>query len=345
VRTASIAFAALSTTLTIASGASPGPTPGHASTAHLAMRTSLGPAALRYGLSLGSPTEGHLIGGAHLMPTEYLRIEPADTAGDVRWGLEPLVGMLDRAGRVVRHQYPGAMLSVGHLSREGGGDIDQHRSHESGRDADVAFYVKSAAGKQLLSPHFVQFRADGTAPTWPGAYFDDARNWSLVAALVGDAEAHVTHLFVASPLRARLLAYAERAGAPQAVRMRAAELMQQPHGVLPHDDHFHVRIGCPARMNACVENPTLRVVHAGHALDGPAERRVASDAPRGHHGPPTHALITPAPRRAAMPAATPASAPELAPGNGPAADPAAEPEPEPNEPPARLALPIDDVDG
>jgi penicillin-insensitive murein endopeptidase len=333
VRTASLAFAALSTTLTLASGASPGPSQAHAGGTRMAVRSSLGPAALRFGLSLGSPTEGHLIGGAHLVPTEYLRIEPADTAGDVRWGLEPLVGMLDRAGRAVRRQHPGTVLSVGHLSREGGGDIEQHRSHESGRDADVAFYVRGAAGRQLLSPHFVAFRADGTAPTWPGAYFDDARNWTLVSSLVGDPEAHVTHLFVASPLRARLLAYAEHAGAPQAIRMRAAELMQQPHGVLPHDDHFHVRIGCPAHMSGCVENPTLRVARHERYLE-PHGARDASDALRGH-ATPTHALITPAPKRA--------PAPEYAPAPEPA--PAPDPEAEPAAPPAQRSLPIDDVDG
>ena len=131
-----------------------------------------------------------------------------------------------RAGRASARTL-GAVLSVGHLSREGGGDVDQHRSHESGRDADVGFFVRSATGRQLMAPHFVSFRADGTAPTWPGAYFDDAKNWALVASLVGDAQAHVTHLFVASPLRARLLAFAEHAGAPQETRMRAAELMQQ----------------------------------------------------------------------------------------------------------------------
>ena len=345
VRTASLAFAALSTTLTLASGASPGPSQAHASSTRMAVRSSLGPAALRFGLSLGSPTEGHLIGGAHLMPTEYLRIEPADTAGDVRWGLEPLVGMLDRAGRAVRRQYPGTVLSVGHLSREGGGDIEQHRSHESGRDADVAFYVRGAAGRQLLSPHFVAFRADGTAPTWPGAYFDDARNWTLVSSLVSDPEAHVTHLFVSSPIRARLLAYAEHAGAPQAIRMRAAELMQQPHGVLPHDDHFHVRIGCPAHMSGCVENPTLRVARHERYSD-PHGERAASDALHGRTAP-THALITPAPKRAPAPAPEYAPAPAPAPGYAPAPElaPAPDPEPEPAEPPAPLSLPIDDVDG
>ena len=28
------------------------------------------------------------------------------------------------------------------------------------------------------------FRGDGTAPSWPGALFDDARNWALVSAIL-----------------------------------------------------------------------------------------------------------------------------------------------------------------
>jgi penicillin-insensitive murein DD-endopeptidase len=329
VRSASLAFTALTATLTLATGAFSGAAqPQHARSERTARITTmaLGPAALRFGRSLGSPTEGHLIGGSHLTESEYLRIEPGDTAGDVRWGLEPLVTMLDRAARAVRRQFPGSVTSVGHLSREGGGDIDRHRSHESGRDADVVFFVRSATGRQLLSPHFVSFRADGTAPSWPGAYFDDAKNWALVAAFVGDAEARVTHLFIASPLRARLLAYAERTGAAQETRMRAAELMQQPHGVLPHDDHFHVRIGCPARMSGCVENPAVHLA------------RTPPQVARAHRLAAQHALVTPAPRRAPAP-------PTTAPREETPPEEPREAAPAPLDPPAVLSAPVDDVDG
>ena len=226
----------------------------HGSTAR--RPATMGLASLRFGRSIGSPDEGQLVGGAHLDETAYLRVLPAYSAGDARWGLEPLVTMIDRAARAVRRQFPDAILSVGQLSRAGGGDIDRHRSHESGRDADIGFFMRNAADKQLVPSHFVTVRGDGSAAAWPGALFDDAKNWALVAAMVADPEAHVTHLFVSAPLRARLLAYAERVGAPAAVRMRAAEAMQQPRAALPHDDHFHVRIACPAHMTACVENPT-----------------------------------------------------------------------------------------
>jgi penicillin-insensitive murein endopeptidase len=149
----------------------------------------------------------------------------------------------------------------------------------------------------------------------------------LVQALVTDPEAHVTHLFVAAPLRARLLAYAERMGAPANVRMRAAEVLQQPHGALPHDDHFHVRIGCPSHMSACVENPAARTHHGATVIA------------RGRRGAPTHGLITPAPTtHAPSLAPQPAPTPSVNPGED-------EPDTEPDAPPASMRVPIDDVDG
>ncbi len=338
-RPAPLALASIVATLTLSSGAFPGSAQRHAMTARA---TAFGPAALRFGRSIGSPTEGRLVGGMHLETAPYLRIVPSYEGEDVRWGLEPLVAMIDRAAHAVRRHFPDAIASVGHLSRAGGGDLDRHRSHESGRDADVSFFVRSASGKQLLPSHFVAFRGDGTAPSWPAAYFDDAKNWAFVAAMVSDPEAHVTHLFIAAPLRARLLAYAERNGVPAMLRVRAAEAMQQPRGALPHDDHFHVRIACPAHMNGCVENPAARPEHAlpatgargrrGGSLNG--ESTSATATGRGRDPRPA-----PAPRRApAPPPEKPAAAPERTPQP-------LDPSREPDVPPASMPAPIDDVDG
>ncbi len=233
------------------------------------------------GLSIGSPTEGHLVGGAHLEASPWLRITPCYEGEDVRWGLDSLVSLVDHGARSVRKEFPDSVLSVGHLSRRGGGDVDRHASHESGRDADVGFYITNQQGKPIYADHFVRFLGDGTAPTWPGAKFDDARNWAFVASIVTDGRARVSHLFVASPLRTRLLTYAQRIGAPYATRVRASEVMAQPRGSLPHDDHFHVRISCPAFMEACVELPTRNIARAKiprvrlrdtRALPGPTMR-------------------------------------------------------------------------
>ncbi|WP_394837498.1 penicillin-insensitive murein endopeptidase [Pendulispora rubella] len=263
-----VAVCAVVLTLSVAAW----PAAAHTQLAHLSVphtvhggHAALSAAAMRVGRSVGSPTTGHLIGGMQVEETSYLRIVPSCANSDVRWGLAPLVTMIDRAARQVRRKYSDAVLTVGHLSRPGGGEVDRHASHESGRDADILFYVKNHLGKPVVASSFVPFRADGTAPTWPGATFDDARNWLLVTALVTDKEARVSHIFVAAPLRARLLAYAARIGAPPAVRHRAAELLMQPRGSLPHDDHFHVRIGCPSGMHECIEFPQGRWAKKGPA--------------------------------------------------------------------------------
>jgi penicillin-insensitive murein endopeptidase len=338
VRSAPLAVASIVATLALPSGALPGAMARQAAIARTATLGHAAPAMLRFGRSIGSPTEGRLVGGMHLDDGPGLRVVPAYSAGDVRWGLEPLVTMIERAAHAVRRQFPDTITSFGHLSRAGGGDLDRHRSHESGRDADLAFFVRGGGNtrnKQLLASHFVPFRGDGTAASWPGAWFDDARNWALVASLVSDPVAHVTHLFVASPLRARLLAYAERVGVPSELRMRAAEVMQQPHGTLPHDDHFHVRIGCPAHMSGCVENPAVRVTAANANNASTTNTTVQGHGRRGGA------------RGAPLPITEPTT-PTLAPASPAGAKPT-RPETdsplEPELPPASLPAPVDDVDG
>src|SRR5262249_54775432 len=103
VRLQSLALAALSATLTVSTGAFPGPGPAKRTASRAG---ALGPAAMHFGRSVGSPTDGHLVGGSHLEESAYLRVVPSYDGGDVRWGLASLVSMIDRAARQVRRQFP-----------------------------------------------------------------------------------------------------------------------------------------------------------------------------------------------------------------------------------------------
>ena len=246
------------------------------------------------GKSVGSPTEGKLVDGVRLEEGPAIRIVPVYAGGDVRYGTRNLVHLIERAAARVRQKFPDSLLSVGHLSRRGGGELDHHASHESGRDADIGFYVSGAGGKALYAPHFVAFTGDAHAKTWPGARFDDAKNWAFVEALLTDPEVHVTHVFVAQPLKDRLMAYASKMQVREALRTRAAETLMQPKGALPHDDHFHVRISCPRSRQgeACIENPERKIARTarghGHVASrghgpssGPSGRSAPPPAPRG----------------------------------------------------------------
>src|SRR5512139_11241 len=159
------------------------------------------------GKSVGSPNEGRLEGGRKLEPSKALRV-----VGGHRWGVPTLVGMLERSSARVAKRFSGSVLTVGDLSRKGGGDVEGHRSHESGRDADVGFYLKKGQ-KPWVAPRFAAIDEEGKAVGLPSVRFDDARNWALIEAWLTDREASVLQIFVAQHVKLRLLAAARNAGA------------------------------------------------------------------------------------------------------------------------------------
>lgn len=267
--------------------------------------------------SIGAPNHGKLQGGVHLEMGPHLRVVGVYAQGDARWGVRELVEAIDHAAREVKKRYPDAVLGVGHLSNKDGGEIDRHRSHESGRDADLAFYLTDVAGRPVARDRFLPMLPNGIAAADSHLRFDDGRNWALVSALVSNPKARVTHIFVVNHLRTRLLAYAARVGAPAALRARVAEVLMQPHHALPHDDHFHVRVACPAGSSDCIEWP----VSSGGKTKGP--NALAKAKPPKAPKPPTkklvraratgHVTVQPIPPIAPAPSAAPSIAP-AAPG-------------------------------
>jgi penicillin-insensitive murein endopeptidase len=224
--------------------------------------------------SVGSPTDGALVGGVALRERAELRLRWPDGP---RWALPVLVSMLERAARHVDRRYPGSILLVGDLSGRIGGSLSGHVSHESGRDADVGFYYADALGRVFRTERLLPVRASGSAPV-SGLRFDDPRNWTLIEALLTDGEVVVQKIFVADPLKRRLLEYGRRHRASADVLLRAEAAMRQPARGAPHDDHFHVRIACPhSPANHCVSEPERlppapSAVHERTAALGPTER-------------------------------------------------------------------------
>jgi murein endopeptidase len=197
-------------------------------------------------LSLGYPNSGKLVGGRRFRETQFMTMIPAHANSRVRWALPALLSVLDRASRIVARKYPGSILDLGELSRRDGGPISSHLSHQNGRDADVGFYQADLDGQSVRSPRFVRFDRHGESRDDPTVRFDEKRNWAFVRAVLEDPHFEVRQIFIFAPLRARLLAYAAKVHAPRELRMKAARAMMQPVNALPHDDHFHIRISCPA---------------------------------------------------------------------------------------------------
>ncbi len=203
-------------------------------------------------LTVGHPNSGWQLRAKKLRDTAHLRVRSRSDA--YRYGHPALVLMLRRSAKDVARAVSGSVMLVGDLSRKQGGPLAGHHSHQSGRDADVAFYMRDGDDKPVTAPGFVKFGADGKAKNGSGYRFDDYRNWLLVQSWVKDDRAGLSHIFVSRALRARLLRYANKNPEFRPYVVRAAQLLKQPEAAEAHDDHFHVRIACPEKQLGLCKN-------------------------------------------------------------------------------------------
>jgi len=209
---------------------------------------------------LGSVSCGHANRGALAYPSElpvqgpgYVIPEPWRTRG-VRYGTDELTGLIQRSAATVARLYPDSVLGVADLSKAGGGAAERHRSHQSGRDVDLLYYAVDLQGKPMAPDSVMPvYTRKGRAyyaesPEWtpriPERYFDLARNWALVKALITDPDAEVMGIFVSRRIERWLIDYAKAANEPPELVQRAQIVVSSPHNAKSHNDHMHVRVGC-----------------------------------------------------------------------------------------------------
>jgi penicillin-insensitive murein endopeptidase len=206
-------------------------------------------------VSCGSTNRGALSDAA-MLPDEgfgYVMAEPWRSR-ESRYGTRELVSLIQRTSAAVAQEHKGSKLSVADLSKEQGGPIASHRSHQNGRDVDLIYYAMDAEGQPFYpDSHMAYYSSRGQAtyakaPTFvkdiPERYFDLARNWSLVRNLMLDTEVEVEHIFVSHRVKRWLLRYAQEIEEPEEIWKAANKLLHPPRGVRGHNDHMHVRIAC-----------------------------------------------------------------------------------------------------
>lgn len=216
------------------------------------------PVQVRESVSLGATHRGYLRRPTRLTNRGpgYIRTRPRDEA---RYGTRTLVDAIRRAARSVHAAFPGGHpLRVGDLSSRLGGPHPRHASHQSGRDADLLFYVRDIGGLSVAGPNWLPIDRYGLGLHRSQAVvFDTARNWHLVRTLVLDPHARVKWLFVSKAVKARLLRYAARRETSPRALARATWVLHEPRRGRVHDDHFHLRVGCSPEeaQLGCHEQP------------------------------------------------------------------------------------------
>jgi murein endopeptidase len=179
-------------------------------------------------ISVGFADQGRLINAARMPPDEAWVCKRPELA----FGAQETVEALMAAFRTVHKQFPtSAPARLNHIGGMEGGYLKPHRSHQSGRDADIGFFYKS-----------------DMAPA-PGArrekLIDPVRNWALLRALATETDVQV--ILVDRGILKVLRAYAIKAGED---RDFVDGLFLGGHKALiqharHHKDHFHVRFYAP----------------------------------------------------------------------------------------------------
>lgn len=232
-------------------------------------------------LSQGDPNHGAIVRPRRIAADgPGWEVPPTWLDRGFQHGTDEIVGAIEHAAERVARSHPPGRLGIADLSRVSGGPSRWHRSHHSGRDIDVMFYSVDARGRPMPPPRevMIPYDAEGRAtprtetPDLVPRFFDVARNWALVEALLTDPTIRIQWIFVFDPLRVRLLEHAERQARPRWIREYAALVMRQPGDSAPHDDHFHIRVYCSRsdRRRGCVDTgPVWQHEKKTHKYVGP----------------------------------------------------------------------------
>ena len=209
-------------------------------------------------VSVGKPSDGWLIGGVALEGSERILIRKGRNFGTPEM-VEAIVVAVD----LVHEKHPGAhRLVTGDLSRPAGGKLPPHVSHQSGRDADIGYYVHGS-----IPPRWFRKADEDT--------LDVPRTWTFVSSLMSDDK--VQYIFMDRRLQKLLYAHArDHAGLDAATLSRT---FSYPRGkgarvgiirhLKGHRDHMHVRFH--ARQS--VANQRQHVAEHGHDSLKPIAKR------------------------------------------------------------------------
>jgi murein endopeptidase len=215
-------------------------------TAELSSKLKSAPESLA-SMSIGRPNHGALFNAIQLPESPHWHVVEPDNS----WGTDESIASIVRAVSVVNEQFDHTPpLYIGHLSSRRGGYLRPHRSHQSGRDADIGFYYSNGPG----------WYARATDKN-----LDVARTWALVKAFAMDV--NVENIFVDRSVQKLLRDHALAAGESPEFLDALFESSLHRDRIVRHEwghlTHLHVRFRCPI-----AEDAGARAARELAAIDG-----------------------------------------------------------------------------
>ena len=187
---------------------------------------------------VGSPQAGMLVAGVQIPPGEGYSLRYPKSGYGTTWAVRHTLAALDHF--VATSGYP-REISVGTMSRQRGGEIGGHISHQTGRDLDIRLPLRPEVPPALdPTPRRV----------------DWAATWDLVRAFARTDAVQIIFLDFGS--QRRLYRAAKAAGASED---ELAQMLQYPSGskvsrglirhAPGHEGHVHIRFSCGPAEPTC----------------------------------------------------------------------------------------------
>ncbi|KIG14160.1 Membrane-bound lytic murein transglycosylase D precursor [Enhygromyxa salina] len=187
---------------------------------------------------VGTPQAGSLIAGVQIPPGEGYELRFPKSAYGTTFAVRQTVAALDRFVASTAHPHP---LSVGTMSRQRGGEIGSHLSHQTGRDLDIRLPLRAEV-PQALNP-------TPRRVAW-------SVTWELVHAFAQTKSVQV--IFLDYDSQRRLYKAAKATGASE---QQLDAMLQFPRGSGAslglirhspgHEGHIHVRFSCGPAEPEC----------------------------------------------------------------------------------------------
>lgn len=190
--------------------------------------------------SKGRPTHGSLVQAAFLGTGTGYRLRFPRNA----YGMPSVNKVIKGCVKKVVAKHPGtAEILVGDISRPTGGRFEPHQSHQSGRDADIGYYL--AGNVQNTTMHVV-------GPN----NVDHDKNWVLLECLLRDSQ--VVRVYMDKAIqRAMSRHLLKKKRITSALAKRLFSVREGGKALIrhapKHDTHIHVRFACGADDAGCKE--------------------------------------------------------------------------------------------
>jgi penicillin-insensitive murein endopeptidase len=247
-------------------------------------------------ISFGRPSRGYLIDGVKLPDKGdgFTTREVWSLRGN-RFGTDELVTLLKGVAKRMKKKAKDARLVVADLSNNGGGaSLEFHRSHQSGRDVDILYYMRDIENLPVEPEAMIPVDRRLRAVDQSGMTIDVPRTWALVKELLTAEEAMVQYIFMYQPIAESLIDYAKSKNEDPVLITRAMRACKQPGDSAPHNDHMHVRVYCAEtdRQFGCVDIGAMELLAERQAEKQKTLQMIADALPRAPVSAPEEEMIS-----------------------------------------------------